>query len=81
MVVLNRYELKVLPRTRGFTHSRALQFELRDGSSAHARVHRRNQAAARWGSRFFRVRTGSPQDYVNNTIMPEVLPRTRGFTH
>jgi hypothetical protein len=74
------YTKEVLPRTRGFTGSGTASCEIREGSPAHARVHRRSPAWRRSLDRFFRARAGSPGITPVFYREPPVLPRTRGFT-
>jgi hypothetical protein len=57
--VINRFLEEALPRTRGFTGVRKRDSLTVQCSSAHARVHRRDNRRGRGGRRFFRARAGS----------------------
>ena len=77
---INRFLEEVLPRTRGFTVSRALSRSKYDGSSAHARVHRSMRTSPTVRQWFFRARAGSPWSSPFEVPLTMVLLRTRGFT-
>jgi hypothetical protein len=70
----------VLPRPRGFTGPHHGVGGQHDGSSAHARVHRRGSISSRRDRGFSRARAGSPSTRTMSPTPSWVLPRTRGFT-